>query len=192
MNVYLESNFVLELALLQEQSESCERILSLGEAGRVQLAVPALAEPYETLVRRHRRRNRTKNALDWELGQIARSAAYKDRLGAGVTALLPLTRKSGAWKRYASGSAADIIPLEASVLAAATQYQSKHDFSPQDALVYSAVLAHLEEDYVRPSCFLNKDGDFDDREVLEELGGYNCMLFSRFDAGYRYILDNLD
>ena len=108
MNVYLESNFVLELASLQEQSESCERILSLGEAGRVQLAVPAysLAEPYETLVRRHRRRNRTKNALDWELGQIARSAAYKDRLGAflGVTALLPLTRKSGAWKRYASGS----------------------------------------------------------------------------------------
>ena len=54
MNVYVESNFVLELALLQEQSASCEEILGLCEAGRVQLVVPAysLAEPYETLVRR--------------------------------------------------------------------------------------------------------------------------------------------
>ena len=31
MNVYVESNFVLELALLQEQSGSCEEILSLAE-----------------------------------------------------------------------------------------------------------------------------------------------------------------
>ena len=31
MKVYIESNFVLELALLQEQNESCENILSLGE-----------------------------------------------------------------------------------------------------------------------------------------------------------------
>ena len=41
MNVYVESNFVLELALAQEQFESCEGILSLCEAGNVRLVVPA-------------------------------------------------------------------------------------------------------------------------------------------------------
>ena len=199
MNVYLESNFVLELAFLQEQSASCERILSLGEAGHVRLAVPAysLAEPYETLVRRQRQRKRTKEALDRELGQIARSAAYEDRLGRfrDLTALLINSADEEARRleevRSRLIETADTIPLEASVLAAAAQYQRKHDFSPQDALVYSAVLAHLERDYARPSCFLNKDKDFDDQDVLEELGGYNCKLFPRFDSGCRYILDSL-
>lgn len=53
MNVYVESNFVLGLALAQEQFESCEEILSLCEAGRIRLDVPAfsLAEPNETLAR---------------------------------------------------------------------------------------------------------------------------------------------
>jgi hypothetical protein len=31
MIVYIESNFILELAYLQEKYESCERILSLAE-----------------------------------------------------------------------------------------------------------------------------------------------------------------
>ena len=199
MNIYLESNFVLELALLQEQSVSCEQILNLGEAGRVRLAVPAysLAEPYETLVRRQRQRKRTKEALDGELRQLSRSAAYEDQLGRfrDLTALLISSADEEARRleevRSRLIETADLIPLEASVLAAAARYQRKHGFSPQDALVYSAVLAHLERDYARPSCFLNKDKDFDDQDVLEELGGYNCKLFSRFDSGCQYILDRL-
>jgi hypothetical protein len=56
VNVYVESNFVLELALLQEQHASCEDILRLCEAGKAQLIIPAysLAEPHETL-RAHRK-----------------------------------------------------------------------------------------------------------------------------------------
>ena len=54
MNVYVESNFILELALEQEQSSSCDAILSLGERQDIRLVLPAfsLSEPYETLVRR--------------------------------------------------------------------------------------------------------------------------------------------
>ena len=150
MNIYLESNFVLELALLQEQSASCERILSLGEAGRVRLAVPAysLAEPYETLARRQRKRKKMKEALDGELRQLSRSAAYEDRLGRfrDLTDLLISSADEEDRRleevRSRLIETADLIPLEASVLAAAARYQRKHDFSPQDALVYSAVLAH--------------------------------------------------
>jgi hypothetical protein len=58
VNISVESNFVLELALLQEQHASCEDILRLSEAGNAQLIIPAysLVEPYETPIRRHRQR----------------------------------------------------------------------------------------------------------------------------------------
>lgn len=38
MNVYVESNFVVVIALAQERFENSERILSLSEAERVSLA----------------------------------------------------------------------------------------------------------------------------------------------------------
>lgn len=59
MNIYVESNFVLEVTLAQEQQEACENILRLCEAGRARLVVPAfsMTEPYHTLDRRHKQRD---------------------------------------------------------------------------------------------------------------------------------------
>jgi hypothetical protein len=53
VNVYVESNFVLQLALLQEFHASSEAILQLCEAGSARLVIPAfsLIEPYRTLDR---------------------------------------------------------------------------------------------------------------------------------------------
>ena len=82
MNVYVESNVVLELALLQEQSDSCERILGLVETDGVHLVISAYcpAEPYEVLTRRRKRRTKMKRELDAEFGQIARTEIQADRL----------------------------------------------------------------------------------------------------------------
>jgi hypothetical protein len=72
LKVYVESNFVLELALVQEQHASCEQILILCEASDIQIIVPAysIVEPYETLKRHHLDRERLKEALDRELQQL--------------------------------------------------------------------------------------------------------------------------
>ena len=53
MNIYVETNFVLELVFEQEQQASCEQILALCESGRSRLIIPAycLAEPHEKLTR---------------------------------------------------------------------------------------------------------------------------------------------
>ena len=77
MNVYVESNFVLELALIQEQYAGCEEILRLCEAGRIRLVIPAysLAEPYETLTRHHKQRRRMKQELDAVFRQLSRTAS---------------------------------------------------------------------------------------------------------------------
>ena len=152
MNVYVESNFVLELALLQEQCESCQAILRLCETDRVRLVIPgySVAEPHETLLRRQKQRKRLKKEIDDEIRQIARTTTYTDRLrGFGDLTALLISVADGEAKRLDDVRAllvkvACVIPLDASVLAAATQYERTHDFSPQDALVYSSVLSHLQ------------------------------------------------
>lgn len=196
MNVYVESNFVLELALVQEQFESCEGILSLCEAGRISLFVPAysLAEPYETLTRRQKQRTKMKEKFDRELVQIARSTTFQDQLRGfrDLTALLINVADEAAKRleevRSRILTAACVIPLDSSVLADATQYQKKHDFSAQDALVYSSVVSHLKRDTATEHCFLNKNSrDFDDQSIVDELRSYNCKLLPRFDSGYGFI-----
>jgi hypothetical protein len=65
MNIYVETNFILELAFVQEQHESCEKIIRLCEAGRAALVLSAfcIAESYETLIRRANRRTQITNDL---------------------------------------------------------------------------------------------------------------------------------
>lgn len=200
MNVYVESNFVLELALLQEQHASCEDILRLCEAGKVQLIIPAysLVEPYETLLRRHRQRKRMKAELDDELRQLARTATYAQRLDSfqSLTALLIDSADEEAKRLEETRShlltTAEIIPLDKVILEAATRSQVDHDLSPQDALVYAAVLSHLTQSGAPQSCFLNKNSkDFDDPDLVEELNTYNCRLLPRFDIGYQFILNQI-
>lgn len=49
MNVYVESNFMLDLASLQEQHAPCENIFRLCERGSARLVIPvySLIEPYK-------------------------------------------------------------------------------------------------------------------------------------------------
>lgn len=48
MNVYVESNFVLEQALGQEQSESCEELIRIAGTGSVHLFIPLSPSPNRT------------------------------------------------------------------------------------------------------------------------------------------------
>ena len=59
MRVYVETNFVLELVLGQEQAQACHEILALAESGLIDLVVPAFSilEPYQRLMRRKRDRD---------------------------------------------------------------------------------------------------------------------------------------
>ena len=66
MIVYIESNFVLELAYLRGEHECCTELLLLSEAGDIALALPAfsIGEPYEAWVRRSKKRERLHRELD--------------------------------------------------------------------------------------------------------------------------------
>jgi hypothetical protein len=72
MTVYVESNFVLEQALQQEQSESCDAIVSWAASGEISLVIPAfsLAEPHQALAQKEKVRNRLNNELQQQLSEL--------------------------------------------------------------------------------------------------------------------------
>ena len=200
MNIYVETNFVLELALDQEQRESCEHILSLCEKGKAQLIIPAysFAEPYEMLRRHHEERKRLKKALDRELQQLIRTELYRSRLSdlQSLTTLLIDSADDEAKRFDATRSRllkiSEVIPLTAQILGEVARNQKVHALSPQDALVYTSVLQHLKQGVSAQGCFLNKDSkDFDNPDIVEELSTYNCKLLPRFDSGYEFILHSI-
>jgi predicted nucleic acid-binding protein len=138
MNIYVETNFVLELALLQEQHEGCEKIIALCEAGRATLVLPAfcIGESYETLIRRARRRTQIANDLAGELRQLSRSKPYKDEIEAfqSITGLLARSSQEEDQRLIAVLerilNIADIIPLEATIVLNAAQYRQNRIKTP--------------------------------------------------------------
>jgi predicted nucleic acid-binding protein len=190
LNIYVESNFVLELALLQEQHASCERLLALCEAGKIQVIVPAysIMEPYETLLRRDIERRSLKNTLDRELRQLARTSIYSQRLS-GLKASTELLIDSNEEEiqrlemvRARILSCATVIALDVTILGDATRWQAL-GLAAKDAVVLASVLSHLGSGTESRSCFLTRDADFDDPKVVEQLKARRCKLISRFDSG---------
>ncbi|MGZ8216017.1 PIN domain-containing protein [Methylomagnum sp.] len=119
MNVYVETNFVLELAFAQEQWQSCDNILSDAECGKIRLVLPSycLAEPLEKLKRQEAKRRQLQNDLKIELKQLKRTSPYESRID-GIQDIADLLVQSSEEerKRFANYrdrllSAAEVIPL---------------------------------------------------------------------------------
>lgn len=200
MIVYVESNFVLELALEQEQHESCRTLLRLCKTGRIRIVIPAfsMAEPHTTLYRRGADRRQTKAALDRELGQLARTASYSERLKE-FGGLIDLLVDSADVERDRLYDVLDrvlilseIIPLDSSILRAAVTLKSSHPLSAPDAIVYASVLNHLAKSGAEKSCFLNRNArDFDEPDLVAELKGRGCRMILSFDDGLKYVASEI-
>ena len=200
MNIYVETNFVLELVFQQEQLASCEQILQLCEAGLAQLVIPAysLAEPHEKLTRQAKNRRDLQQVLDTELRQLARSASYQTRINSieNIASLLVQSNEEERQRfvdyrdRFIKN--AQVIALTADILNEAATYEYPYDLSPQDALVYSSVISHLRQYHPQIACFLNRNSkDFDNPDIVDELNRFNCRMIPRFDHGYNFIQSQL-
>ena len=200
MDIYVESNFVLELALLQEQHESCEKIMALCETGRTQLILPAysLIEPYETTIRYAKERTKLSNELGKEIRQLSRSKPYQEQIDTmqEVTAFLVRSQEDEKERlRQALNrllAIAEVIPLKSAIISAALTYQTTSDLSPQDSVVYASVLDHLRISTSAHKCFLNRNSkDFDDPDIVDTLRNFGCKMFFSFDHGYDFIASQI-
>jgi hypothetical protein len=85
-------------------------------------------------------------------------------------------------------AAARSVELDGDRITLGVAYQSRHGLSPQDSIIYASVISDLQ---TRPSaelkCFITRNSkDFDDPDIVAELGGYQCQLFFDFEDGLRY------
>lgn len=197
MTVYIESNFVLEQALQQEQSEACDEILILAASGAVSLVIPAfsLAEPHQALMLKAKARNRLSNELRTHISELGRSKPYRG-VPEDFTALASLLIRSAEQERDGLQRSitgllrtAKVIPLDAEILSSAVDLQATLGMSGQDAIVMTSVLRHLSLSSPIESCFLSRNSrDFDDPDVREKLDHFGCRYFAEFNNALQYIV----
>lgn len=204
MIVYVESNFVLEIALQQEQSSAAANILNLAAQGKITFAFPvfALNEPFSTIMHRNGERKKIANSLAGMLREISRSKPH-ERIIEHVDLIISALRgvESQEWgslhktvgQLLHNGTS---LPLAAAHLEQAAMYRAKYDLASQDALIYASIVADMQ---VRPhdeeKCFLSRDrkafGQDDDRGIKAELDSYNCRYIGNFMQGFEYIQNTL-
>jgi hypothetical protein len=197
MTVYVESNFVLEQSLQQEECDSCAEIIDLASKGRIALAVPAfsLAEPHVAILGKEKARTRLGNELRAQLSELARSKPHRE-VPATFEALVAVLIASAQFEREGLRETilellrtADIIGLDAAILGSAIEIQERYGMSGQDAIVLASVVAHLDLHNPPERCFLNRNSkDFDNPDVREALDTRGCRFFSEFEKGLRYVL----
>lgn len=196
MIVYVESNFILELAYLREEHISCDRIVALSEEGAIELALPAycLGEPYESWVRRARDRRTLLDRFAQEIRELSRSRPYSTLLKESQDITRTLIQSGEEEKQRLDAvisrviETATIIAIERDTVKSALRLQSERSLSPQDAIVYGSVLSHMGGEQGEAKCFLTKNSkDFANPDIYEDLKAHNCKLLTSFDNGLGYI-----
>lgn len=200
MTVYVESHFVLEQSLQQEESDSCAELIGLASKRRISLAVPAfsLAEPHVAILAKEKARARLSNDLRTQLSELARSKPRR-AVPVAFEALAAVLIGSAQFEREGLRDTisellrtADVIALDRAILGSAAQIQEQYGMSGQDAIVLASVLSHLSLHNPAESCFLNRNSkDFDNPDVRERLDARGCKFFSEFSNGLRYVLSRI-
>jgi predicted nucleic acid-binding protein len=196
MIVGVESNFVLELTFLQEEAAPCARILDLAERKAIQLAIPACAlfEPYETLIRRTRERERVARELDGELRQLARTDTYAELCNTLDAVARVLVDSCKEQKQSLANtisrivSIATVIPLTDAVIQRSLEVQVTYRLPPQDSVVFASLDQFFEQQEKCAKLFANRNRrDFATNALEEQLAKYDCKFLPRFAQACDYI-----
>jgi hypothetical protein len=201
MTVYVESNFVLEHSLQQEECDSCAEIIKLAGSGRITLAIPgfSLAEPHVAIAGKEKARAKLTTELRAQLRELGRSRPHRS-VPASFEALASVLITRAQFERDGVRAtiseilqSADVIALDGPILRSAAELQDEFGMSGQDAIVLASVLAHLDADKPPESCFLNRNSkDFDDPDVLERLATRGCKFLASFVDGLRYVVARIE
>ena len=198
MPLYVETNFVLELAYGQEEHAAADDLLAIVEAGVASLHLPAfaVAEALSTTGRRvvdrqallktvsrerslYRRsvgRQPVVNGLDVVAGQLSRvSVDERNQLNTVISRVLRV------------GSA---VQLDADVDAEASRFRSELALSPPDAMILASVVVDLRRHAVGTGghLFLSRDdAAFANPSARAELTRFGCRHVAGFVGGLQRV-----
>jgi predicted nucleic acid-binding protein len=190
LRLYLESNFLVELALEQEQSEACEILFAYAEQQRVELVMPAFAimESLSAVNRRLGGFKELDESVNRALAQLERNASLATDAGS-LRGLVLKARKTALDSfEKAKGrtlSVVRMLPLDLETLTRADTLRRDLGIELPDAVMLACVLFDLTS--TPPSggaLFANRNTkDFDDPLVRESLRKLGCtLIFSFSDA----------
>jgi len=194
--IYAETNFLLEVAYLQERRDSCAGILELARHGSVSLVVPAfsVAEARITWDSRLSERNALlRDQLQPLIRQLSRSTQFaglpetsRDLLAAiaasGEDARDRLDEAIAAVEQHGS-----IVQLTTTALHGAVELEKRFSLSPADAIVLASVIEHLGSTTARQKCFVSQDKKgFANPAIHDELARYSCKVLVNFDDALGY------
>ena len=57
--------------------------------------------------------------------------------------------------------------------------------------MFASIISHLQGSHQRKSYFISRDSDFDDQNVITELGGLGCVLVHDFTLGLQFLKRDL-
>jgi len=201
MIVYIESNFVLELALEQEEADCANEILKLAKDNLIVLSIPlfSISEPYDTVIRRGRERKKICRDFSEHLNQLYRTNKHKDiveSLMPTITALLKIeTTQLNSLEQIISSilRKGRVLNLDFAVFQDSLAYQKQYSLLQQDAIIYATIINDLHyQEYSMQKVFVSKNPkDFGNPGIREELKIFNCKYFSNFLHALSYIKSQL-
>lgn len=197
MKAYVESNFLLELAVGQEEASAAERILGMAEAREIEIAIPtfALIEPFSTISRRAKERKRLAESLSVQLQQLSRSKASKavaEQFSQAPTALIEIAGLEFNGLRaivYRLLVTSRVIPLNATTFHEAQRYEQTYGIDLPDAIIYASVISDLKTAHVtEPKCFVSRNyKHFRDQAIEQELQSFGCRYIERFADAVNFL-----
>lgn len=199
MRVYVETNFILELAYEQEQVESCEELLQLAEAGDLRLAIPAFCfiEPMDKLRRDREKHRQLADGFRQEFRERQRGRIFTQtqrqawaEVQTSLTAITQDAEQRVDSIRERLLRCSDILPTSERVVEHAAALWAEESLPFPDAVVLASVLNSLQHETSsgKASCFLNSNKrDFQTPTVVELLMQWHCILKVRFDGGLGFI-----
>ena len=194
MIVYVETNFLLELALQQEQHASCEALVQLAESKAITLSMPAFSvlEATQNLRRMSVERGKFQEDVNKQGRDVNRTHGFgKEAAFAAVADALvrhvQQAELSLAQLKARLFQVVRFLPLDGAVAAELSRYIEDYELEPPDATVLASVMNDPQLGQER-SCFLNRNTeDFDQPSIVDLLRQRNCKLIGHFDHGLRYV-----
>jgi hypothetical protein len=196
VNVYVETNFCLELALQQQEEPEGEQILQRAEAGEFSLVFPAfsISEPFSTLNRYDNERQKTFREVERLLAELNRSAPHQPL----VENLRPLVASLAGIGPQQAKRLGDVvgrmlacgrsIPLTAARFAQARLLEADFDLSPQDGIVAACVLDDLRPLNAPPDAhlFLSRNSN-DFKLMTPDFAALGCKYLPNFRTGAQWL-----
>ncbi len=202
MIVYVESNFILEIAREQEEASFARKILDFAESGGIELAFPSfsLSETFSTIKRQQEERNSLYNSLVETLKQLQRSEPHK-RIMLDLESVLvvlndAVNKEFGPLHSTVERMLSIGRSLETNVSSfrQAIVYQGQLSLrKQQDSVIFSTIIADLERRLPdETKCFLSRDKDFaDNPRIKSKLKPYRCSYLPSFKDGLYSIQNTL-